>query len=692
MADAGFRLTVEGEKEFKAALAAIDAQIKTNKAELKLLTEQYALSDDSMDGLVEKQKKLGEAYEAQAEKVRLLEDQYRQSADTYGENDAAVLKLKDSLIAAQTALASVSNEQEKNQRAMDAAWESMERQRAGLEEYQENTRRLEEYLSELGAGIEETDRQLAGLADQYDSLGGSSKELREKQKNLKEQNELLSDRMNKQQRVIETLNRELKNAEDLYGKNSDEVEDYRKQIDKATDELADMKVQMDKNNDAMKEAADDGGGALYEALEKVLDVTGIEIPESIQGMIKGFDNTALAVGGIVGALVGVAGKAAEIFKETTEWADELTRKSQVMGIDTGTYQALEYAASNLGIEMDAIDDALNEISLKATEAMSAVEDYYTETERLKQEAAQKKQELLDDYLANQPKFEAGKTLAELEEEIAEHERQYAESLKKIEKEYSDSMEELLKNTDEAIEVFDSLGISIDDGTGKIRPIIDIFYDIVDALNETDQPAERLGKAVDLLGEEARQLNPLFDAGADVLHKYMQEASDLGIILDNETVASLDEAERKANAFGLTLEAVKRNFVPDFIQGLKDIKNVVTTFELPFKNIGELITGAWDDLNVLLGGGYTDSITKHYASKGYATGTYNHPGRYAVVGERGPEIVDLPRGSKVYPNGEIPDGMGGGTNVWNISINASSVREFNDIVKLAQSARQSMRMG
>lgn len=77
---------------------------------------------------------------------------------------------------------------------------------------------------------------------------------------------------------------------------------------------------------------------------------------------------------------------------------------------------------------------------------------------------------------------------------------------------------------------------------------------------------------------------------------------------------------------------------------------------------------------------------------YATGTYNHPGGYAVVGERGPEIVDLPRGSKVYPNGEIPDGMGGGDTIYNITIPAGDIREFNDIIRIVQSRRQSTRMG
>jgi hypothetical protein len=43
--------------------------------------------------------------------------------------------------------------------------------------------------------------------------------------------------------------------------------------------------------------------------------------------------------------------------------------------------------------------------------------------------------------------------------------------------------------------------------------------------------------------------------------------------------------------------------------------------------------------------------------GFATGVRNFAGGLAVVGERGPELVSLPRGSSVYPNGARP---GGGT--------------------------------
>ena len=40
---------------------------------------------------------------------------------------------------------------------------------------------------------------------------------------------------------------------------------------------------------------------------------------------------------------------------------------------------------------------------------------------------------------------------------------------------------------------------------------------------------------------------------------------------------------------------------------------------------------------------------------FATGTSYAPGGLAIVGEKGPELVNLPRGSQVYPNGTAPGG-------------------------------------
>ena len=79
---------------------------------------------------------------------------------------------------------------------------------------------------------------------------------------------------------------------------------------------------------------------------------------------------------------------------------------------------------------------------------------------------------------------------------------------------------------------------------------------------------------------------------------------------------------------------------------------------------------------------------------YANGTDYHPGGLAFITEFAPEQLSLPngtnavvmpRGTKVNPN----IGTFGG-DVWNITIDAKNVQEFNDIVRMAQNARTERR--
>jgi len=58
--------------------------------------------------------------------------------------------------------------------------------------------------------------------------------------------------------------------------------------------------------------------------------------------------------------------------------------------------------------------------------------------------------------------------------------------------------------------------------------------------------------------------------------------------------------------------------------------------------------------------------------GFANGTMSAPGGMALVGERGPELVNLPRGSQVIPNHKL--GRSGGSS--NISVNVDA-RGSND---------------
>ena len=83
-----------------------------------------------------------------------------------------------------------------------------------------------------------------------------------------------------------------------------------------------------------------------------------------------------------------------------------------------------------------------------------------------------------------------------------------------------------------------------------------------------------------------------------------------------------------------------------------------------------------------------SMNNTYSTGRNASGTDNWQGGQTWVGEEGPELVTLPRGSKITP----ADQAGGRSEVNNyyITIDAKNVQDFNRVVELAQQQKMALR--
>lgn len=82
--------------------------------------------------------------------------------------------------------------------------------------------------------------------------------------------------------------------------------------------------------------------------------------------------------------------------------------------------------------------------------------------------------------------------------------------------------------------------------------------------------------------------------------------------------------------------------------------------------------------------------------GWASGTNFHPGGLALVGEQGAELVSLPRGTRVYNNGETrkilsEQGSSGG-DTFQINVNVENLKDVEQLLKIARDARRMERMG
>lgn len=90
------------------------------------------------------------------------------------------------------------------------------------------------------------------------------------------------------------------------------------------------------------------------------------------------------------------------------------------------------------------------------------------------------------------------------------------------------------------EVFAELGISIRDMNGELKDSEEVFYSSLEALSRVQNETERDAMAMKLFGKSANELAGIIDDGGASLKAFGDEAENLGIIIDQDTLDALNE--------------------------------------------------------------------------------------------------------------------------------------------------------
>ena len=93
------------------------------------------------------------------------------------------------------------------------------------------------------------------------------------------------------------------------------------------------------------------------------------------------------------------------------------------------------------------------------------------------------------------------------------------------------------DTGDAAQLFEALGISVKDATGKIRPSSEVFKDVADAIQRNEDPALRTKMAMVLMGDSGRKLIPMLSGGAKGLEDMAKQANDLGLVMSQDAVSA-----------------------------------------------------------------------------------------------------------------------------------------------------------
>ena len=85
--DFGLKIGLEGEKEFKKALADINQSFKVLGSEMKVVQSQFDQNDSSVEALTARNQVLNKEIEAQRQKIDTLRSALKNASDSFGEND-----------------------------------------------------------------------------------------------------------------------------------------------------------------------------------------------------------------------------------------------------------------------------------------------------------------------------------------------------------------------------------------------------------------------------------------------------------------------------------------------------------------------------------------------------------------------------------------------------------------------------
>ncbi len=543
----------------------------------------------------------------------------------------------------------------------------------GLSGYKQALAEMGRGMSVLNSELKLNTEQFKGNEDSIEALTKRGDTLDRMLLSQKDRVDLLREAY---QKSAQQNGESSKTTQDLAIKlNNAEAAMYRmdRALQENTRKLETATKKTDDFGDAQKDAANKGRG-LGDMLGEVSGKLGITLPAGAQKGIRALNQIDASTVAFVGTAAKMIASLVSMSVEAAKTADELLTMSTTTGLSTDQLQEFKYASELIDVSLDTMTGSMSKMI--------------------------------------------------------------------------NSMNTARGGSKETAEAYRKLGIRITGANGQLREANNVYYEVIDKLGKMKNETERDAIAMKIFGESARNLNPLIEAGSDRLAELAEEAHNVGYVMSEDTLGKLgklDDAMQRfesqsatlKNTLGLALLPILTDIMqlisaipPDVIAVVAVVATVATTVIAVVKAV-KSVTGVLDMFTgktqkttlVVLGvvaalialaaiiaviAGKSGDLERSMDSVGnavsrvqgnvqgaqrppsYAGGTDFHPGGLALVGEKGPELVRLPRGSSVIPN-ERSMAIAGGS-VYYVTIDAKSVKEFNDIVRIAQRQRLVTRAG
>lgn len=563
-------------------------------------------------------------------------------------------------------------------------------------------------LSELNKGNQVLASEMRKLSAEY---AGNEKSVEA----LTKKGDILQRQLLQQKDKVQTLREALKNAANQYGEADKRTQEWQIKLNDA--EAAQFKLEhaIDENNKALK-----GQGtemvSLGDAVGELAGKLGIQLPDgalkalnSMQGMSAGSVAALGAVAAGVAAVIKAVKELNSITLEAAANADDLKTKSLTSGVSTTRLQQFRYAAPFIDVDESTLTSSLTKI----TRSLSTARDQQVKYNESMADAARSGKEFSGELGAQAAAFERiGVSVTDANGELRDNEEVFFEVLEALsgianETERDSLAMELMGKSAQDL---NPLILNLDEAQRLFNEALENNYVLseeqLNILGEVDDAQQQLTKTIEAQKNQiAVQWAPATKAAFEDLTKLVSTAGkalvDSGLVSNFAALveSTLGLVEAGADLVGALPSWV--NPIGQVSDAFRGLAIVMATVADAATIVAGLMPWNWGSgmIKQGLGMGDTESniqrIINHNRDtsgpiyNGHnASGNANWRGGLTMLNEAGPEMVYLPSGSRIL-NAQDTRNMGGDT--FNITISAASVREFNDIVELAKSARVRRRM-
>ena len=484
-----------------------------------------------------------------------------------------------------------------------------------------------------------------------------------------------------QTKKVEAAEKVYKEAIETKKKSQREIDALAKKLLQEQTAYESLTGQLKETEEAQK-SMNDATSSFGDEIRSLAESLGININPAIEKLAGRFDGVSKNAGYAIMAVGGIATSLISCTMHAASFADEVVTLSKVTGISTTELQKFQYASKQLDVSIDSLSDGLKEITNKMYEAANGSEETSTLFKKLHVSIKDGRGQLKD---ANEVFYETIDALGKIKNET----QRDAVAMKL----FGESARNLNPLIEMGSQKLRELGIEAENmGVIMSEAELNGFVKLQDAMDKFNASSEGLKNSLGLM--LLPMLTALFESISSIPVPVLQTIT---VILT--VIATIVAAVKAIKSLTDTGKGIKEFFSTFDIAAHKTtliILGVVAAI-IAVMTLIAVLAGKANDVDRAMSsvgnsvGKMTDTVanvqTASYSAQQHASGTTNFRGGRTWVGEAGPELVELPRGSKIVPEDKATKIE---YHTYNITIPAKDVQDFNRVIQIVDNLRIAQR--